>query len=807
MTDSVHISGIDFTGKTGKVPRWATEAAMESLTKEVRNLSNALLKKSGGKEKNNRDKLNEQQKEAIRNYEELNEGMESFATRAANAGKSIDENISKRDKITSKVSNGAKTVTRGFLGVKNKASGVAGKFSKLMGPVGWVIGVFGSLGVVINKFIDYVVGTADTFMRLYNSGVTFQKGIFEMRKAAGMASMPLENFANLVMESTAVVAALGENGAVSLGMIAKQTRELTRAQGMYGMSLEQMNEHTANYLEIQRMQGLLQIQSRQELARSNAEYTKNLTLFSQALGKSREAISEETEAITTRSDVFLAFQTLPEEARKKASKAFEIVTMGIAGTMGESSREFNEMFADLVVKAHDYENDFVKALGSVNSKLANQIVNLANGIREGTVNQEQARKRYAEIIKKLGKMPEHATKTLDMFSRSGSEFGEAAKNVGSSMQAAMSVSDEMIKNIMKAKPEEMGEIPNALQQFRENIRGIFGDFNEFVAEIFMQNMDSIKRVMKLATKKSGDLAKFIQETLDIAIKLFDPKTRAETWKKIESRIGDAISSFVQKLIDTIGRALNEKFNPFAEDTEQRQARGSSADKIEQEFEKFKDIQDEEKKKEIERLKSGLKKMIEHEAFVSDITDEPAIVEALGTARTSAKRLGVNLESILQPILESDKNFAEQYKKIKETQDLGKRFARESPIAKYKSNLFGTERKNEEYLRQVGRTPEQQIRKDLGVTDPNNISGVGSRAITSRNQTENLRNTVVPARTNNQNAQRVEEMRELIGHFSRLINVNEETKDGIYHLIAKQGETAKQTKELTREARRNSNDIR
>ncbi len=805
--ENVYIEGINFTGNSGNLPRWASEAAMNSLSSEVKNLSKALLKSTGGSSGSSSDKLNKAQKNTIEEFENLSNTIEDFGARANAVGSSMEEFGKTAKESKGIFSSASGTVRSGLSSISNKSKGVASKFSFLKGIVGKTLPVIGALGAAISTLIGFVTKTADAMMSVFNSGVTLQRGMFQLRKAAGVAAMPLEDFSSMLVKSSAVVASLGENGAMALANITKSTRQLARSQGLYGLTMEQLTEYTGTYLETLRLQNILEKTNR---AQAVNDYIKDLTLFSQVLGKSREEIAKEAQDFSERVDVFGVLQSLPEDIRKNATDTYNKAVMGIAGSFGDSSEEFNEVFADLVVNVNDYQNEFIRVLQSNNPVLADRIISFANGVRDGTVKQDQVNERLAGIISGFRNMSDEQRAFFSSQIEIGKTFSEGSKSIMGLLRQSESITEEQLERLKKGLTKNVDEEVSLIQQYRDEMRNITGSFQQFIAEVFMKNLDTVKELMGMVTERTGDLAKFVKDMLDIAIKLVDPNTREETWKKIEERISTVLNDLIDNLLESISRAIKEKINPFSRSTEQRQAQETSFSIQTSEIEKAKQNVDEDKKKKIDKLNEVLGNVIKHEDFVDDITGSDK-VSALSKLMKSSNKLDVDIEKILQPIIKQDKNFREVFNKLKKVSEAGGDLQKIESINDLERKSMQASILNARRRRRAREeiTEDREIRPRATPVREQQVGGIGPRTTPARNQIEASRENI----RSNQELEplRIPERDEVFNKIANgldyLARKADESAKHQEEMVRKQGEAVKATKTTSKELKNSKNELR
>ena len=108
-------------------------------------------------------------------------------------------------------------------------------------------------GFLMSEFLRYTNDTVSTYKEMSKYGQTFGGSMVKMSMAAGAAGLSLSDYSKAVSSNSKVVATLGQG----FFAINKDVRRAAEGMGLYGMSLDEMNNFSGAYLEQQRLTGAL----------------------------------------------------------------------------------------------------------------------------------------------------------------------------------------------------------------------------------------------------------------------------------------------------------------------------------------------------------------------------------------------------------------------------------------------------------------------------------------------------------------------------------------------------------------------
>ncbi len=297
---------------------------------------------------------------------------------------------SQRDLIKSQddVAEGLRKVGNSFMGLGKAAFEGSGSISAFTDNV---LG-FQTLGNRLDVNIE-------TFRQLSQTGANFGQSIVELRTAAADAALPLDDFASLVANNSANLAALfgtTTRGAKEIAMLGRTVRE----QGIerlapLGFTVDEINETLLLNLDSQRRTGVLDQLTNAQRRNSAINFAEELDRLAKLTGAQRDELRAQIESQQSNERFQTALQGQTEETRRRLQ--------GFAATVGNIAPGLNEGFQDLIANAGVPVTESALALVQNIPEAQSIIRSLING----TVSAENA----------LGLIRDASTKSIDRFGK------------------------------------------------------------------------------------------------------------------------------------------------------------------------------------------------------------------------------------------------------------------------------------------------------------------------------------------------------------------------------------------------------
>lgn len=500
MVDNVHISGSD-------LPQWATEKTLADLVKAIADLKNlsssqtkkmetALAKVASASNSKNSEPNDEILKEI--------KGMVSiFASSAADRKKEQSINYDMKDNLGATAAAMTKTTASHQAMSAVLHLGQLG-FYKMASVVGLNLKAFSSLHNAVMGFAAALIGTVansiiqnmNMYTDLYKSGVLYNQvsgsvvhGLGALAKAAVDAGVPVQTMGVLLKKFSVVVNRLG------IGNFGAAAKEVSAFASTFAMSNSDSAEYLAEYLDRQRIMGVLQEQSSQEIADGAKKQLKSTMDLARAMGVTVDQLREQQRA-SKDVDVTAALATLPKEISKKAGP---FVDNMLAAFNEAGMSDVGKGFVQAISKGPLARgNEFflsLNKLGPVGQNASDAIFDLAEKVRNGSVTQEDANAQFENIVTKMsGLDPQIAAFASQM---------EVVGAMTSGTVAMFQNANQVLQNMKKPRTKDEEETAKGMAEMNNSMELLKNTFTDMGASLFADQkfvkefQDALKNVSKL----------------------------------------------------------------------------------------------------------------------------------------------------------------------------------------------------------------------------------------------------------------------------------------------------------------------
>ena len=381
------------------------------------------------------------------------------------------------------------TIKKGFMGPFNfalettgTALGVLEDGAKVLGKAfmsvaGIALTAFTTaLGFTVGRLFSY----ADAFRQLNEVGMNFASrseeganSMVELARQASNANLSIDQFSKLLSENTAVAIAIGTE---QFANISKSVREAAIQFGQYGMTIDQLNEFTGDYLDMQRMNGMLQNMTQAEQTARSNEYLQSLTNLTRVTGLSRRQIADSLKAQQAEGTFRAYLLSLDEETRKSVQANAEAAMAVFASIPG--GEQVGEAFGQIISGLPAAGTEFGQQLARIGAhqEMA-ALEELGRQVRNGEISKEQAQQQSLNILGSI-KDNEKFRQQLMVMARSQDEGAKSfAGFIGNLQGADMAAIRNQISQDGTTKAfNNMGEIFNKFGTiFDQIISGILSD--------------------------------------------------------------------------------------------------------------------------------------------------------------------------------------------------------------------------------------------------------------------------------------------------------------------------------------------
>jgi len=372
--------------------------------------------------------------------------------------------------------------------------------------------VGGLLGGAAQTFVNIIEGQVDTFRELSNAGIDFGGDLFEIRRKAAEAGISMETLAGTLAENSSMLATAFGGASAGATRFTNITREIQKNQGTFsalGMTMQDVTEFTADYIEMQKIQGRVTQMSDRQLAKGTNEYIMQLDQLSKITGMSRKQAAEELKQQSTDKRLKNLFASMEEGTKKQVQ--------GVLAVVGNASPQMKEAITELVATGGVPISDFAKSLGRTNP----EILEMARGLKNGTVTQDQ----FVEALKEAQQKAAARAKAEGGMIATLSALGSTAYDANSELMSLGFVSGNVADAVdAQAKAQENGRkgilnFESAITKLRNIIvgkildsgvfEGVMKEFNKLT--IWLSSPEGTKKMKEMFDGVSNFLEGFIAD--------------------------------------------------------------------------------------------------------------------------------------------------------------------------------------------------------------------------------------------------------------------------------------------------------
>lgn len=238
---------------------------------------------------------------------------------------------------------GAATTTGAALKLLGKDAGAAQ--SAFQNMVRNIPLIGSTAGVAIGSLAGYLTDLTGTYRDMTEVGQSFTGGIFEMATAAAAGRMSLEEFARNMKNFSVVAAQMGGRGK-GLAQLSASVREGTEKFGMFGYSIEGMNDLVGTYMETMRLQNRLEGLSQSEASRSLQKLAQDTTTLSTAFGKSRKEITDASQGALRSAAFTSRMRMLSPDVQAKMGDGMQTAITALAAQAGDAGKILSNMLGE-----------------------------------------------------------------------------------------------------------------------------------------------------------------------------------------------------------------------------------------------------------------------------------------------------------------------------------------------------------------------------------------------------------------------------------------------------------------------------
>ena len=430
------------------------------------------------------------------------------------------------------------------LGVLEDSAKIAGK--AFMSVAGIALTAFTTaLGFSVGRLFSY----ADAFRDLNAVGMNFASSsedgansMVELARQASNANLSIDQFSKALQENTRVAIAIGTE---SFAQISKNVRMAAMQFGQYGMTIDELNEFTGDYLEMQRMTGLLEAMSETERTKRSNEYLQSLTNLTRVTGLSRKQIADSLKAQKEEATLRAYLMTLSEEEALALTKVTDGVQSVFAAIPG--GEQIGEAFGQIVSGLPAAGTAFGQQLAAAgaHAEMA-ALEDLGRAVRAGEISKEEAQQRSMDLLRSL-KDNREFSKQIASMTLAGNENAKAMQDFRGGLQGAKldAIQNSLAQDGTTKAFNNMGEIFNKFATtFDSILSGLLSDpkIGQAINDMFSAIEGAGDGLAN--TLKSDVIPKFVNGIADLV--------KGDTLTKLAKGFGnmvDKVMAFITNLAD------------------------------------------------------------------------------------------------------------------------------------------------------------------------------------------------------------------------------------------------------------------
>lgn len=275
----------------------------------------------------------------------------------------------------------------------------------------------GAVGGVAQTFINMIDAQVDSFRELSNAGIDFGGDLFELQRKAVQAGVSMDVLAGALSENSEMLSQAFGGASKGAAAFTRITGTIQQNQDVFsalGMTMADVTEYTADYLEMQKIQGRITQMSEAQLAKGTQEYIMQLDQLSKVTGMSRKQAAEELKQQSNDKRLKTLFATMDEGTKKNVQ--------GVLGVVGKASPQMKEAITELIATGGVPISDFAKSLGRTNPELLEQ----AKALKEGRITQDDFVESLKEAQAKAQALAESQGGSMSTLSALGSNVYDAS---------------------------------------------------------------------------------------------------------------------------------------------------------------------------------------------------------------------------------------------------------------------------------------------------------------------------------------------------------------------------------------------
>lgn len=201
----------------------------------------------------------------------------------------------------------------------------------------------GVIALAVTGLGRIVGNVTNTYRDLAKHGQLFNGSILEMQRQAGAAALPLEDFADLTIKNSLVIAQMGKR---DWPRFQRQLRETMIQHGNFAMSMEMLAEYQTTLLETQRRAGAVEHGNNARRVNDMVELAAFTQELASATGMATKEITQLANSALQGSMALARVRSLPEGVRGQVTQQLQSVMAVMASQAGSAGEFMSKLLAN-----------------------------------------------------------------------------------------------------------------------------------------------------------------------------------------------------------------------------------------------------------------------------------------------------------------------------------------------------------------------------------------------------------------------------------------------------------------------------
>ena len=440
------------------------------------------------------------------------------------------------DKSTSSLKKLSRAAGSMFGSITGAAGGLAGSLlegkmglsdytSHVTGLIGQIPGL-GIIGPPLQALVSAIDQNIESTRALNQVGGDLGEGLFGAQLAAAEARMSLDSFTSLMGDQS-------QNLSASFGGASKGMKEFATMMGgvkkmdkqfaALGYTVDEQAEFTAEYIELQRSQGLWDSRQQRKNIKGAQDYLLQLDQLTKITGMSRKQAAAELKAQADDKRLTAILHNMDEGTKANLQAALSQV-QGLSPELGDAMKE-------MVATGGVPISDMGKSMLLLNPKLAE----MSKGLADGSVSQTE----FADEIKR--------TKEMAV---------ERMKTEGKMMSAAAALGNPIYDAVFAFG--KVAEVGGTLTEAQEAQAKQIADEQKQVMN-FQQTITDLRNTIMTELINSGVFDQVVLALGNLTTWMADPEKGGGKIKAVLGDISTAISTFLTDIQSMDLKSLFTKY--------------------------------------------------------------------------------------------------------------------------------------------------------------------------------------------------------------------------------------------------------